>query len=300
MKTSPRQKITRWLGSGAACICFLSLFLVGVAPAEVQFPSVKKNYDLVVYDATPGGIACAVRAAREGLSVLLVDHSQHLGGMLANGLSVWDTLYTQGERAPVYNELRQAIAAHYRTVLGKPFPPAEVNFPKGRYEPQIAEKLVGDMVAGESRIDVVKGFYPVGADREGTALQSVTFQSMSGTETFTVLARIFADCSYTGDLAAIAKAPYWIGRESRDQYNEPHAGRIFMRQLKWTDETEARYAEHRKLNLIKYSMAFEIIESASTGAADPAIQAFNLRTVLSEDPKTRSCPRNRTITIQSS
>ncbi len=42
-----------------------------------------KNYDLVVIVGTPGGIACA---AREGLSVLLVQHNQHIGGMLANGL----------------------------------------------------------------------------------------------------------------------------------------------------------------------------------------------------------------------
>ena len=31
-----------------------------------------KTFDLVVIGGTPGGIACAVRAAREGLSVLLV------------------------------------------------------------------------------------------------------------------------------------------------------------------------------------------------------------------------------------
>jgi len=33
------------------------------------------RFDLLVYEGTPGGVAMAVRAAREGLSVLLVDHS---------------------------------------------------------------------------------------------------------------------------------------------------------------------------------------------------------------------------------
>jgi hypothetical protein len=47
-------------------------------PADVD----GKSYDLVVIGATPGGIACAVRAAREGLSVLLVQHNRHIGGML--------------------------------------------------------------------------------------------------------------------------------------------------------------------------------------------------------------------------
>src|SRR3546814_19672831 len=40
-----------------------------------------KGYHLVVYGATPGGVALALRAAREGLKVLLVNHTQHLGGM---------------------------------------------------------------------------------------------------------------------------------------------------------------------------------------------------------------------------
>ena len=56
-----------------------------------------RKYDVVVAGATPGGIAMAVRAAREGLEVLLVTHSEHLGGMLAEGLSVWDTQY-EGRR----------------------------------------------------------------------------------------------------------------------------------------------------------------------------------------------------------
>ena len=44
------------------------------------------QFNLVVYGATPGGIACAVRAAREGLTVELISHSDHLGGMFTNGI----------------------------------------------------------------------------------------------------------------------------------------------------------------------------------------------------------------------
>src|SRR5256885_7546571 len=36
------------------------------------------------------GVACAVRAAREGATVLLVNHTRHLGGMMLNGLLQWD------------------------------------------------------------------------------------------------------------------------------------------------------------------------------------------------------------------
>ena len=62
---------------------FTVLCLVLVASA-VPLRSAAE-YDLIVVGGTPGGIACAVRAAREGLSVLLVNRHAHLGGMLSAG-----------------------------------------------------------------------------------------------------------------------------------------------------------------------------------------------------------------------
>ncbi len=43
-------------------------------------------YDVVVYGATPSGIASAVNAAREGATVLLIDESIFVGGLFSGGL----------------------------------------------------------------------------------------------------------------------------------------------------------------------------------------------------------------------
>src|SRR4051812_27909070 len=59
--------------------------LAGCAGAEEP-----KEYDLVVYGGTPGGIAAAVMGAREGLSVQLLEVTKHLGGMTSGGLSHTD------------------------------------------------------------------------------------------------------------------------------------------------------------------------------------------------------------------
>ena len=40
-------------------------------------------------------------------------------------------------------------------------------------------------------------------------------------------ATMFADATYEGDLFALAKVPYRVGREARDEYGEPHAGKVF-------------------------------------------------------------------------
>ena len=75
------------------------------------------EHDLVVIGSSPCGIACAVRAAREGLSVLLVSEGRHIGGMLASGIGVMDTQY-DGRRAPLYDEICDRIKGYYRARAG--------------------------------------------------------------------------------------------------------------------------------------------------------------------------------------
>ncbi|MEA3207052.1 MAG: hypothetical protein QOE70_109 [Chthoniobacter sp.] len=260
------------------------------APADVD----GQAFDLVVVEATPGGIAMAVRAAREGLSVLLVNHNDYLGGILSSGLGVWDTLW-EGRRSPIYDEARQAIFDHYRTTYGEDSRqyrdalPGRSGHTNGKFEPRVAEQVLTGLVTREKNITVLRGFYPTDAAREGALLKTVTFREMDGAKTVRVAAQVFADCSYEGDLAAVAKAPYRVGREARSEFNEPHAGVIFMQPVKTALTPEiARAAElHAKLNLRKFAGIQNIKTPDSTGEADGNVQAFNYRTILSSDPANR-------------
>jgi hypothetical protein len=186
-----------------------------------------------VYGATPGGVACAVRAAREGLDVVLVSHTEHFGGMLTSGLSTMDTLYN-GARAPIYDELRRGILEYYAKTYGNDSPQyqaAQPGHPKTRYEAHVAERLINQLLGAESRIKTIKRYYPVSVDRQGSLIGSVTFQEMDGDDSVTLSASAFADCSYEADLAAAAGVRYRVGREARHEFQEPHAGVIFMRQM---------------------------------------------------------------------
>src|SRR6185436_18882328 len=125
----------------------------GAQPADVD----GKSYDLVVVEGTPGGIACAVRAAREGLSVLLVQHTRHIGGMLTNSLFQWDALYA-GHRAPIFNEYAHMIEEHYRQTYGENSAQYRVaqftqeHYPMSRFEPSVAEREFNRLVAAEKNI----------------------------------------------------------------------------------------------------------------------------------------------------
>lgn len=251
--------------------------------------------DLCIYEATPGGIAMAVRAAREGLSVVLVNHDDHLGGILSNGLGVWDTLW-EGKRAPIYDETRQAIFDHYRTTYGEKSPqyrdalPGKSGHTNGKFEPKVAEMVLTGLVKKEPRIRLITNRVISAVKREGALIQSASFMSLwANVEAIEVQAKVFADCSYEGDLAAMAKVPYRVGREARGEFNETHAGVIFMSPVKSAPTAEmARAAElHHRLKLRKFSGFQRIKQPKSTGEADGNVQAFNYRTILSSDPANR-------------
>jgi hypothetical protein len=263
------------------------------ASAAPSAPAISCRPDLVVVGGTPAGIACAVRAAREGLSVLLVNWNDHLGGILSSGLAVWDTQW-EGNRSPVYDEVRAAILDYYRTTYGpdstayRDALPSQTGHLIGRYEPRVAEKILTELVAREHGITVLRSHVPVGVVREEDLLRSVVLRPTPGGAEVAVDAPIFADCTYEGDLAALAKVPYRIGREAAAEFAEPHAGIIFMRPVSQPPTPEAaRLATlHDQLRLRRFS-GWQVRLHQSTGEADAAVQACNYRTLLTTDPAKR-------------
>ena len=73
--------------------------------------------------------------------------------------------------------------------------------------------------------------------------------------------KVFIDATYEGDLAAQAGAEYWVGRESRAEYGEFLAGKIFYQ--------------------------YGVILPGSNGGADHKIQAYNFRPIMTDDPDNR-------------
>src|SRR5436190_2118195 len=51
----------------------------------------EERYYVVVYGGTPAGIAAAVTAARGGASVIMIEPTRWIGGMVTGGLTATDT-----------------------------------------------------------------------------------------------------------------------------------------------------------------------------------------------------------------
>lgn len=248
-----------------------------------------RSFDLVVVGGTPGGVACAVRAARQGLNVLLVNHTAHLGGMMTNGLMQWDALYA-GRRTPLFSEILAAIEDHYRRTFGadsrdyKAARFSQERYPLGMVEPSVAERVFTELVQREPRITLLLKHYPVAVERDGPLLRSVTLREFDGDNRVCVRAAMMADATYEGDLAALAKVPYRVGREARDEYKEPHAGKVFTN----IDHKRApRDAVEGRLKIWPYGSRQGSIDPESPFTADGAVQAYNYRFCLSRDPANR-------------
>ena len=257
-------------------------------PADVQ----GKTYDLIVVGGTPGGIACAVRAAREGLSVLLVQHNRHIGGMLSNALMQWDALYA-GYRSPIFNEVAQTFDAHYLETYGKDSVQylraqfTQTHYPMANFEPSVAEHFLNKLVSAETNITTLLSHYPAAVTRDGARLKALTLRKYGTSSDITAYGGCFADATYEGDLAALAKVPYRVGREGRDEYGEPHAGKIFTNISPVSGPKEA---VEGKLDIHPYHHGQGSIDTNSPFSADNAIQAYNYRFCLSRDASNRRLP----------
>lgn len=270
----------------------------------------KDSYDTVVVGGTPGGIATAVRAAREGALTLLVTYNDHLGGMMTGGLSYTDTMMLK-DRAPIFGEWRAAVREHYASTYGRDsetYARCEDGYIA---EPHVGEAIFDSLVGDADGLEVAWRWYPTGVDRADRRLNAVTLQSFDDDQERTVRADSFVDATYEGDLVATAGVAYRIGRESRREYGEQFAGQLYTRtrgdryypQEAVGEGVDPSASPDRRgpldtppwkhqgtLDLLPHPAGISDIHPRSTGEGDDRIQAYNYRLCLTNDPANRRRP----------
>lgn len=173
---------------------------------------------VLVYGATPAGIAAALAAARDGDRVLLVEPSERIGGMFTSG-SPGGEIRTAAGITGCYREFTKLVERQYSDD-----PVAVAASHHGtRFEPKVALGVLEGMLAREPNITVWRSrpLFNVRRSAEGetSAIGMAAFLDEQD-RTVTVSADVFIDASYEGDLMAAAKVPYRVGTEGRDEFGE--------------------------------------------------------------------------------
>lgn len=218
----------RWGVGPLVALLLLAGWVGGTSAAEPapQEPLPEK-VDVVIYGATPGGIAAAIEAARLDARVLLIEPTSRIGGMVTNGLSHTD-FRTFEALTGHFHEFRKRVMRHYSETYGADSPQFRDCFGGTQAEPGVNLLVYKAMLAEQPKIRVVtlrrltKATTGPAPTNWGKIVTSATFVDPQGT-TATVQARVYIDASYEGDLAAAASAPFRLGRESKGEYGEPDA-----------------------------------------------------------------------------
>jgi hypothetical protein len=240
----------------------LPLLLACAAAAGAQ------NYDLVVYGGTAGGVITAVSGARMGLKTVLLEPRQHIGGMVSGGLSRTDV----GKREVIGG---YSLEFYWRAGLA---------YDMAQYlqdiawlvEPKVAESIFRKMLA-DAGVTVL--FDQCLREKDGVHKSGGRIQAIAMENGAQYAARMFADCTYEGDLMAQAGVTYTWGRESSAEYGESLAGvRGETPFHQFLVDLPPKGADGKLLPEISAAPA------AAPGSADRMVQAYNFRMILSHDP----------------
>lgn len=244
------------------------------------FPLLSRaQWDVVVVGGTPGGITTAISAARQGKTVLLLERTAHVGGLPANGLGATD-ITTREATTGLFKEFVGRNKAYYEATYGAGSQQVKDCSDGYHFEPSVAEKTFLDMLAAEgARITVLYGRQfdsdPANVRMEGLRIGAIRILNRETGATETYEGKVFVDATYEGDLAAAANVPYRVGRESRAQFGEVCAGKIYRH---WGVQFDK--GEKSLFN------GFEGYESeGTTYQADNAVQAYNYRLCLTRDSR---------------
>ena len=197
---------------------FPFLFVLLVTRLAAQEP------DVLVYGATPAGIAAALAAAADGEKVLLVEPTDRIGGMPTNGLSHTD-FRTFESLTGTFLEFTRLVEAHYRETYG-PGSPQTKNLRGTHAEPKVNLLILEKMLAAQPRITLWRSHtldaLKCSVDGGMRSVEIAVFTDPKGHRE-QVSPRFFIDATYEGDLMAAAIVNYRVGREARGEYDEPLA-----------------------------------------------------------------------------
>ena len=122
-------------------------FLAGIVSAAAAYAS---GYDVVVVGGTPGGIMTAISAARDGMDVLLLERTWHIGGLPANGLGATD-ITTRGATAGLFLEFVSRNRQYYADTYGEDSPQVKDCSDGYHFEPSVAERTFLDISSTATR-----------------------------------------------------------------------------------------------------------------------------------------------------
>ncbi len=174
-----------------------------------QTPIEAGKFDLVVVGGGMAGTCAALSAARLGLKVALIQDRPVLGGNNSSEVRVHLGGRINLQPYPALGNLVNEIGP----TKGGNAQPASY------YEDQ--KKYIA--VEAEKNISLFLNYRANAITKNGNSIISVIAINTENAKVLSFSAPLFADCTGDGTIGALAGADFMMGRESRNEFNEPTA-----------------------------------------------------------------------------
>jgi hypothetical protein len=201
--------------------------LLVAGACDVRLARAAETVDVLIYGGTSSGIIAAVQVRRMGKSVVLIEPSNHMGGLTTGGLGATD-IGNKSAIGGLARDFYHRIWLHYQNddawnretrdqyyARNSRFNPKDETM--WTFEPHVSSEIYREMLAEASvtplaneRIDRNRGVKKNGGRIEAIAMES-------GRE---FAAKMFIDATYEGDLMAAAGVGFHVGREANAAYSE--------------------------------------------------------------------------------
>ena len=245
--------------------------------------------DVCVYAATPSGILAAVAVKREGRSVVVVEPSRWVGGVLGAGLKPM-------QDCPNYNATGGLTKELLRTLGHPQWSGGEVGDGKPALSKMNPKDVRDDFAALLKKWDVRVIFEHrlARCEKNGATISTAVFDlapfdalgcpmaEPTARGALRVTARVFIDASYEGDLMAKAGVSYRVGREAAAEYGEDYAG--VQPPMEEAPIDPFVVPGHPESGLLKW---VEKDDGKPVDAVDAHTQAYNYRYYTTSDPANR-------------
>ncbi len=213
--------------------------------------------DVVIYGGTCAGVVAAMQVARMGRRAALVAFDSFLGGMTASGLGATDI----GNKAAIGGISRD----FYRNV-GRHYGVDE----QWTFEPSLAANIYRRWI-GEAGVEVHHDAHLSKVHRADGRIRAIEMEDGR-----TYRGQVFLDCTYEGDLMAMAGVSFHAGREPNSQYRETlngiHFGHPNHNFKAWVDPYVTEGVPSSGL-----LPGVQDVEPGVQGRGDGCIQAYNFR-----------------------
>ncbi|WKN30836.1 FAD-dependent oxidoreductase [Porifericola rhodea] len=235
-----RRNFIELVGAGSSAMACAPIFTVTAANSQPKHLHKQKakelNADIVIAGGGLGGCAAALAALKSGLSVILTEETDWVGGQLTQQAVPPDEhqwIESHGA-TQLYREFRSAIRQYYKSYYPlteqakntKNLNPGNGAVSRLCFEPKVGVTVLESMLApytSTGQLTLLLEHKAAAAEVSGDKINFLAVNDLRNGNDKILSAAYFVDATELGDLLPLSGTEYVSGAEAKSETNELHA-----------------------------------------------------------------------------